>query len=403
MSHLYKAVGWNRQKRIYDGLLWLGLLAYLLTFGVIGRVSNPNITAETLIIRALGTAALLLLHLILSIGPLSRIDRRFLPLLYNRRHMGVSLFLLAAGHGLFSLVQFHALGTLNPLLSLLSGNGSYDSPTGFPFQALGMAALILFFLLAATSHDFWLANLGPATWKTLHLAIYPAYGLVVMHVALGALQSERQAILAALMGLGLVWVLGLQVWANWREGSAEAALASRARKAVGKPGESDRAAAAPAAQPKEGPTWIELCESDTIAEGRARIFRLGDAQVAVFRHADKFSAISNVCAHQGGPLGEGRIIDGCVTCPWHGYQYLPESGQSPPPFEEKIPTYRLALQGKKLLIDARALPPGTWVEPARWAYLEGADPGGADREGADREGAEKTIARSAPREPGVQE
>ena len=33
--------------------------------------------------------------------------------------------------------------------------------------------------------------------------------------------------------------------------------------------------------------------------------------------------IANVCAHQNGPLGEGRIIDGCVTCPWHGLSVPP--------------------------------------------------------------------------------
>ena len=43
-------------------------------------------------------------------------------------------------------------------------------------------------------------------------------------------------------------------------------------------------------------------------------------------------ALSNVCRHQGGPLGEGRILAGCLTCPWHGYQYHVEDGCSPPPF-----------------------------------------------------------------------
>jgi len=50
-------------------------------------VIHPNATAETLLIRGFGTARLLLLHVILCIGPLCRLDRRFLPLLYNRRHL----------------------------------------------------------------------------------------------------------------------------------------------------------------------------------------------------------------------------------------------------------------------------------------------------------------------------
>ena len=27
-----------------------------------------------------------------------------------------------------------------------------------------------------------------------------------------------------------------------------------------------------------------------------------------------------------GPLGEGKIVDGCITCPWHGFQYRPQDG-----------------------------------------------------------------------------
>ena len=81
MSLGYQAVGWNRTKKIYDTVLAAGLVLYLGVFVGIGSLVHPNATAETLLIRALGTAALLLLHVILCIGPLCRLDRRFLPLL----------------------------------------------------------------------------------------------------------------------------------------------------------------------------------------------------------------------------------------------------------------------------------------------------------------------------------
>jgi methionine sulfoxide reductase heme-binding subunit len=38
-------------------------------------------------------------------------------------------------------------------------------------------------------------------------------------------------------------------------------------------------------------------------------------------------------------VGEGRIVDGCITCPWHGWNYRPEDGCSPPPFQEVLATY----------------------------------------------------------------
>ena len=36
---------------------------------------------------------------------------------------------------------------------------------------------------------------------------------------------------------------------------------------------------------------------------------------------DPISALSSVCAHEGGPLDKGEIVDGCVQCPWHGSQF----------------------------------------------------------------------------------
>ena len=196
MSVQYGAISWNRQKKVYD-LTLLSLLAlYLGIFVGVGAWRNPSATAETLLIRALGTAAFLLLNVVLCIGPLSRLDRRFLPLLYNRRHLGVTTFLLGLAHGGFGLFQFHALGNVNPLVSLFISNPRYGSVADFPFQALGFFALIILFLMAATSHDFWLRNLSAPMWKRLHMLVYVAYALLVAHVTLGALQSETSPVLA---------------------------------------------------------------------------------------------------------------------------------------------------------------------------------------------------------------
>jgi len=98
--------------------------------------------------------------------------------------------------------------------------------------------------------------------------------------------------------------------------------------------------------------------------------------VAVFRYDGKVSAISNVCQHQNGPLGEGRIIDGCVTCPWHGYQYKPESGAAPAPFKEKVPTFQVRVVDGTVFIAPHPKVPGTYVEPARVQSMQ--EPVGCD-------------------------
>jgi DMSO/TMAO reductase YedYZ heme-binding membrane subunit len=126
VSEAYRAVSWNRQKRIYDTVTLTGIAVYLALFVGLGAVIHPNATVETLLIRGFGTCALLLLHIVLIIGPLCRLFPRLMPLLYNRRHLGVTTFLIGLAHSVFAIIQFHGLGNLNP-------PGTQASPI-FPFN-----------------------------------------------------------------------------------------------------------------------------------------------------------------------------------------------------------------------------------------------------------------------------
>src|SRR5436853_7322610 len=147
MSVQYGAISWNRQKKVYDLTLVSLLALYLALFVSVGAWRNPSATAETLLIRALGTAAFLLLNVVLCIGPLSRLDRRFLPLLYNRRHLGVATFLVGLAHGVLVTGYYHGFGRTNPLGSLLATNTEYGSLSAFPFEVLGLLALLILFSL----------------------------------------------------------------------------------------------------------------------------------------------------------------------------------------------------------------------------------------------------------------
>jgi nitrite reductase/ring-hydroxylating ferredoxin subunit/DMSO/TMAO reductase YedYZ heme-binding membrane subunit len=342
MSVKYTSVLWNKQKKIYDRILWLGIGLFMLVDVALQLVLNPDITAETLIIRASGLSAIILLHLILIIGPLCRINPSFLPLLYNRRHAGVSMFLLAAVHGIFSIIQFHALGDINAIASVFLSNQQYGSISEFPFQVLGFFALIILFIMAATSHDFWLKNLNPSVWKILHMGVYIAYGLIVLHVATGAFQYESHPLDWLLLVGGFALVAGLHLLAGFKENKALGA----GKKALLEDG------------------FYEVGPVEDIPEDCAKIVFVDGENIAIFKYNNKVSAVHNVSKHQLGPLGEGKIIDGSITCPWHGYQYLPENGQSPPPFTEKVKTYQVKIQDEIVWINPEPYPEGTFVEPA---------------------------------------
>jgi methionine sulfoxide reductase heme-binding subunit len=332
----YLAVGWNRQKKIYDWLLFGFCVLYLLVFVLVTAYTNPDYTFETVLIRSSSTLATLLLHIILSIGPLARLNKKFLPLLYNRRHLGVTMFCIALVHGVFSIFQFHALSNVNPFVSLFTSNTHFFSISGFPFQVLGFFALIILFLMAITSHDFWLHHLSARVWKTLHMFVYLAYFLIVLHVLLGVIQYETHPVFVVLISLGVVWLIGLHLVAGSREVKNDKVKYNL-----------------------EQNGFHYVCKAGELEEGRAKMFCIGNERIAVYRYSNKLYAIHNVCKHQGGPLGEGKIIDGCITCPWHGYQYLPQNGQSPPPFKEKVSTYQVKLVAGEVWLNPAAFPEGT--------------------------------------------
>src|SRR3989442_9993606 len=130
----YRAVQWNRQKKFYDGVLVAGVAAYLAIFGMLTKIRFPYVTDEIMLMRAFGTAAFLLLHVILCIGPLCRLNPKFLPLLYNRRHAGVTMFTLALVHAALVVITYHAGGGTKPLLRLFQGTPPTRSGSRRPFQ-----------------------------------------------------------------------------------------------------------------------------------------------------------------------------------------------------------------------------------------------------------------------------
>lgn len=100
MAVAYRPVQWNRNKLVYDAVLVVGITAYIMLFLRLapGWLDVKPVGGAELKMRAFGSCAYIMLHLVLIIGPLARLDRRFLPMVYNRRHFGVALFFVGLAH-----------------------------------------------------------------------------------------------------------------------------------------------------------------------------------------------------------------------------------------------------------------------------------------------------------------
>jgi nitrite reductase/ring-hydroxylating ferredoxin subunit/uncharacterized membrane protein len=80
-----------------------------------------------------------------------------------------------------------------------------------------------------------------------------------------------------------------------------------------------------------GAKWIALepaeLDDGRIPEGRPIKARLGVNQLVLVRQGDRILALHDVCAHAGGPLNEGKLVDGAIECPWHASRYRMTDGQ----------------------------------------------------------------------------
>jgi len=343
MSIAYRPVMYDTRKAFHDAVMVGGILVYLALFmvGALATQRAMDVTEAIAALRTgLGSLSVLMLHYALAIGPLTRLYPSLMPFIRNRRHFGVATFFVTLAYATVTLMMNYTGGAMNPVAAALLANLHFLSIGAFPFEIFGFAAILILAAMAFTSHDFWMAYLGVERWKRLHMLVYAAFVCELLYVVLGSLQTASNPVYPVLMALGSCGLVLL----HWRAAQQEHEMDSRVPQA-------------------DAHGWLLVGPTDSIPVNQAVIISTGEERVAVFRHWQGFSAISNVCAHQLGPIGEGEMSSGYSRCPWHGSLYNPHNGTSPPPLLKWVPTYDLKLEGGNLYLNPVAHPPGTPVEP----------------------------------------
>lgn len=66
------------------------------------------------------------------------------------------------------------------------------------------------------------------------------------------------------------------------------------------------------------PVWTDVAGFADLAEGRPHKVAVDGVDVVLVRRGAKVFAVSAVCTHAGGPLDQGKVADGQISCPWHG-------------------------------------------------------------------------------------
>jgi nitrite reductase/ring-hydroxylating ferredoxin subunit len=203
------------------------------------------------------------------------------------------------GHSVHALLTDLPIGALSlaVLLDLLDQRAAAD--IALVVGVLGMIAAA-----AAGAADYADTDDDPRAAATVHAAVMvvslAAY-LVSLWLRLGAAGGDRlPAIATALIGYGfllvgayvggeLVFSMGNMVNRHaWRFGTKS--------------------------------EWTKLDVTE-IPENKPTAAKAGAQQLVVVRIGDTVHALHAKCAHAEGPLPSGKLVDGCIECPWHGSRF----------------------------------------------------------------------------------
>ncbi|WP_309085917.1 nitrite reductase small subunit NirD [Chelativorans sp.] len=102
--------------------------------------------------------------------------------------------------------------------------------------------------------------------------------------------------------------------------------------------------------------WAAIGRLEDIPRRGARCVKNGGMTIAVFRTADdRVFALEDKCPHRGGPLSQGIVHDGCVTCPLHNWVISLESGLAQGADEGSTVTFPVRLEGDRILLGIAAV------------------------------------------------
>jgi nitrite reductase (NADH) small subunit len=97
--------------------------------------------------------------------------------------------------------------------------------------------------------------------------------------------------------------------------------------------------------------WLEVCSLEEIPRLGARVVRLPEGDIAVFRTADdEVFALLDRCPHKGGPLSQGLVYGKRVACPLHNWQIDLESGQALEPDVGCTHKYPVKVENGRVLL-----------------------------------------------------
>ena len=112
---------------------------------------------------------------------------------------------------------------------------------------------------------------------------------------------------------------------------------------------------------------IDVGAVEDFEDGVFKVVEAGGRQVGVVRVGDRWHALRNICPHQSAPLCAGQVLpaikhdgvgrlasdDGApvVTCPWHGWEFSVDTGQSAWDPKYKVRAFAVTIVDGRLMLN----------------------------------------------------
>ena len=87
-----------------------------------------------------------------------------------------------------------------------------------------------------------------------------------------------------------------------------------------------------------------------IPTGDRKIIEANGISIGIFHHHENWYAIRNSCLHRGGPVATGKLVDDCISCPWHGYTYDLTDGRLLMDPSARLDMYEVILDEGKVFV-----------------------------------------------------
>jgi nitrite reductase (NADH) small subunit len=97
---------------------------------------------------------------------------------------------------------------------------------------------------------------------------------------------------------------------------------------------------------------VRVARLDDLTAGQLTCVNVNGSSIVLARVGDTVYACGDTCAHQGGPLSEGRLTGTRLACPWHAWMYDVRTGECVLPGRgARVPHYPVHVDGGDVFVD----------------------------------------------------